>query len=220
MRKKFCLAIVVISALCACLCAFTGCFKSVNYLDYVSEKRSEIYLYQDDDTSIKIFCSQKEQPYRADGIKGEMCDIVEFFVFLPKTYDEVWVKAESFEGEMNYRSVERGYYLSFTAKAFEKDAVDVTLRYGEETKTYSALSVKTAGIMSCENAVKCVIEHDKALFDSLTQNRIFNAEIYVRLLHDDGCFYYVGICDRNKKITAFLIDGEKGKIIATKEIQG
>ena len=68
--------------------------------------------------------------------------------------------------------------------------------------------------------VKCVIEHDRKLFEGLTENRLFLGEIYVRLLYDEGCYYYVGVCDKSKHVTAYLIDGEHGKVIATKDIQG
>lgn len=207
-------------ALTAALCALSGCFKSVNYLNYISEKRSDIFLYEDDGTSVKIVCSQKEQPYCADGIKGDMCDIVEIYVTLPKTYEEVEVSVENIDGEMNWQAVEKRYYLSFSAKAFEKESLDVTLTYGGESKTYHALSVKYDGVMSCDEAVKCVIEHDRQLFESLTENRLFKGEIYVRLLYDEGCYYYVGVCDKSKHVTAYLIDGERGKVIATKELQG
>ena len=149
-----------------------------------------------------------------------MNDLIEIFVSLPKTFDCVEVSVEGCGGEMNYQSVENRYYLSFSAAAFQGDSVDVTLSYGGESKTYSALSVLYAGVMSCDEAVKCVIEHDKTLFENLTKNRLFDGEISVRLLYDEGCYYYVGVCDKNRHVTAFLIDGERGIVIATQELQG
>ena len=74
--------------------------------------------------------------------------------------------------------------------------------------------------MDCESAVKCVTEHNPDLFASLTENKIFKGEIYVRLLYDEGCYYYVGVCDREKNINAFLVDGVRGKIIANKKLNG
>lgn len=219
MRKKFLVCIAVCAAVCSAAGALSGCFKKVNYLDYISEKRSNIFLYEDDGVSVKVVCSQKEQPYAADGIKGDMCDIAEIFVTLPKTYEEVEASVESYGGEMNWQAVERQYYLSFSAKEFKTDSLAVTLTYGNESKTYSALSVKYDGVMSCDEAVKCVIEHDKARFESLTENRLFQGEISVRLLYDEGCYYYIGVCDKSKHTTAYLIDGERGKVIATKELQ-
>lgn len=195
-----------------------GCAKSVDYLSYISEKRTDVFLYSDDGLEIKIYVSEKETPYCADGIRGEVSPLTEIFVTLPKNYDEVNISVGNVGGEMNYRSVENLYYISSSEGKFEGGNAEVTLSYGGESKTYTAQSVLYDGVMDCDGAVNCVIEHDAEFFKSLTQNNIFCGEIYVRLLYDEGCYYYVGVCDRNKKINAYLVDGERGKIIATKEL--
>lgn len=219
--KKFALgAICAALSTTAALTALSGCMKKVDYTKYVSEKRSNIFMYEDDSAAVKIHCSKKEQPYAADGYKGEMSDLVEIYVTLPKVYDTVEVSVETFQGEMSYQAVEKRFYLSLSAPEFTTQSVDVTLNYDGESKTVSALSVKDGGVMSCDDAVKCVAEHAKELFDSLTSNGLFDGEIFVRLLYDEGCYYYVGVCDKSKHVTAYLIDGEKGKVISTKELQG
>lgn len=213
-----------LGAVCATVCAasfaFSGCMKQVDYSAYVSERRTNIFLYEDDTTAVKIHCSQKEQPYAADGFKGEMSDLIEIFVTLPKVYDTVEVSVANLSGEMTYQAVEKRFYLSLSAPEFTANSVDVTLNFDGESKTFSALSVKDGGVMSCDEAVKCVAEHARELFDGLTANGLFDGEIFVRLLYDEGCYYYVGVCDKTKHVSAYLIDGEKGKVISTKELQG
>ena len=215
--KKF---VLTAAAAAVILFTVTGCAKRVDYSDYVSERRTDIFVYEDDDVSIKAYCSEKEQPYAADGIKGEMCPVVELFVSLPKNPQELNASVEGLGGEMNYRAVENCYYLSLADSGISGEKVDVTLTCGDESNTYSAQSVLYDGVMDCDGAVKCVIDHDEKLFESLTESNIFCGEIYVRLLYDEGCYYYVGVCDRDKKINAYLVDGVKGKIIATKELNG
>ncbi len=210
----------LVAVLCLAAALFCGCARGVDYPAFISEKRTDIFIYKDDDKEIKIYCSEREQPYAADGIMGDICPIVEIFVTLPKNPQELEVSVESVEGEMNYRSVENCFYLSFTAAAFGKASVDVTLTYDGKSETFSALSVRYAGVMSCEQAVLCAAEHDKELFESLMKKGAFDGEIYVRLLYDEGCYYYVGVCDKSKKITAYLVDGEKGKVIAKKHLEG
>lgn len=210
---------IVLSALCA-LCALPACSKQVNYCDYISESRFDIFLYKDDSTEIKIQCSKKEQPFSADGYKGDLSDLVEIYVTLAKNPQELEVEVEGLAGEMNYQAVTRQYYLSLSAAAFDKSGVEVTLTADDGNKeTYTALSVKDDNVMSCEKAVLCVAEYASELFEGLTSNGLFDGEIFVRLLYDDGCYYYVGICDKTKHVTAFLIDGERGKVIAKKELQ-
>lgn len=213
--KKFLFACL---SVCIIACFLSGCKKEVNYLDYVSEKRNNIYLYSDDSLEIKIYTLERENPYSADGIKGDMTSLCEVYVRLPKNYDEVEIKVGNVEGEMNYRAVENCYFLSFSDEKFDGETVSVTLTYDGKSTDYNAASVLYSGVISCEEAVKCAAEHGKELFKSLTDGKIFSGEIYVRLLFDEGCYYYVGVCDRDKKITAYLVDGERGKVIATKEI--
>ena len=89
-----------------------------------------------------------------------------------------------------------------------------------KTETYTALTAIYEGVLSCDDALRCVIDCEKELFENMTVNGVFDGEIYVRLLYDDGCYYYVGVCGKDKNITAFLVDGEKGKIIAKKTLNG
>ena len=213
--KKFLYSVLAAAFVLFFIC---GCQKQVNYLSYISEKRSNIYLYSDDEIQIKIHVSERESPYSTDGIKGDVSEFCEIFVTLPKNFDEVNISVCGVSGQMNYKAVENCYYLSQSGGNIAGEKVDVSLTFGGESKQYPAVSVLYDGVISCEQAVQCAIDHDGELFKSLTQKDIFLAEIFVRLLYDDGCYYYVGVCDRNKKITAFLIDGERGTVIATKEL--
>ncbi len=215
MKKIAVLSLCLLSA----AAFFGGCKKPVDYTDYISEMRYGIWLYSSDGVEVKIYRSAKENPYIADGIKSEMGDITEVFVTLPKNYEEVNITVGGAGGEMSYRAVENCYYISF-ADAVAGDSADVSLSCGDDSYTCTAVSVLYDGVMDCDSAVKCVIEHDGELFTSMTENGIFRGEIYVRLLYDEGCYYYVGVCDRDKNISAYLVDGERGKIIATKKLNG
>lgn len=197
-----------------------GCQKSVDYCSYISEKRTDIYLYSNDGLEIKIYLSEKENPYNADGIKGEMTTLTEVFVKFPKNPEEVNITVGGTENEMSYRAVENEYYLSLSSCGISGESATVTLSCDGQSNSYTAMNVKYDGVMTCENAVKCVMEHNPDLFTSLTENRIFKGEIYVRLLYDEGCYYYVGVCDRDKNIDAYLVDGVRGKIIANKQTNG
>ena len=216
--KKF-FVTVALAVLCAII-PLSGCNTQFDYTKYISEKRSEIYLYKDDTVDITLYCVSREQPYNADGICGDRCDLVEIFVSLTPNPESVEIMLDGFSGEMNYEAVDRRFTASFTRSAYRSDGVDLTLTVNGESKTYRALSVLDSGVLSCEQILKCAIEHDRELFESLTRKRDFKGEIYIRLLYDDGCYYYLGVCDRDKNITAYLLDGGIGKVIATKKISG
>ena len=113
--------------------------------------------------------------------------------------------------------MDKCYHLSFSGAAFKEDTLPVSLTFNKNTHEYAALSVLYDGVISCEEAVNCVRDFDTELFENLTDRGLFNGEIYVRLLFDEGCYYYVGVCDKNKNVNAYLVDGEHGKIITTKK---
>lgn len=214
---------IILAAVCGAVAAtvpLSACNTQVDLTQYISEKRSEIYLYKDDSAEITVNCVAREQPYNADGICGYMCDLVEVYVKLLPTPNSVEIAIGDYTGEMNYEAVQTRFTASYSAPAFKSESIDVTITADGEEKNYTVLSVLDSGVLSCEQAVSCAADYDRELFASLTGKRDFAGEIYVRLLYDEGCYYYVGVCDRNKNITAYLLDGGIGKVIATKKING
>ncbi len=216
--KKFFVAAALAAVLGAA--ALPGCSRTPDYTRYISEKRSAVYFYKDDTADISVHCVSREQPYNADGICGDMCDLIEIFVKLDPSPDNVEIALEGYSGEMNYEAVNQRFTVSYSAPAFEADSLDITLNFGGKPNTYRVLSAADSGTLTCEQALEYAVEYDGELFDSLTRRGEFEGEIYVRLLYDEGCYYYVGVCDRNKNITAYLLDGGIGKVIATKKLSG
>lgn len=177
-------------------------------------------MYKDDAAEITVQCVSREQPYNADGICGDMCDLVEISVKLSPVPDAVEITLGDYSGEMNYEAVDGRFTASYSAPAFGAEKLDLTLGFDKEQHTYSVLSVSDGSTLTCEQALGYVAEYDGELFKGLTKRHDFAGEIYVRLLYDEGCYYYVGVCDRDKNITAYLLDGGTGKVIATKSIRG
>lgn len=191
-----------------------GCAKQVDYTNYISDKRTAVYYYENDDISIKIYQSEREAHFNADGIKGNVSPVTEIYVTFAANPSKVTVSVGQIGGEMNYHSVKNRYYLSAGTVENLGENAAVTLTCDEKSAEYTATNVLYEGVLSCEEALQCAIEHKKELFEGMTQNGIFDGEIFVRLLYDEGCFYYVGVCGKDKKITAWLLDGERGRIIA------
>ncbi len=215
MRKMITAAAVIAAAIAAGTAG--GCSRQTDYTDYISEMRYAIYMYEDDGESIKIYCSQKETPFLADGIKGQTGGLVEIYATLAQSYDKVEVSGEDISGgEMSYLSVKGYWYLSYGGEA-EGDEIALTLSRGGESNDYTLIKVAGENTLTCEQALKCVTEHDAALFENMTVNGVFEGEIFVRLIYDESCYYYVGVCGRDGNIHAYLVDGTSGRIIAERE---
>lgn len=212
------LPLLILLPLTLSLCC--SCAKKTDYYSYVSEYRHHVYIYEDDGVSLKIFLSDKETPYLSDGVKGEMSTVCEVYYYCEKTPDEVEIDLGGMGGEMNYLSVSRSFYLSFNcnktfgAKASAKLTID-----GEQT-TIEANNVSEEGAIDGETALKCVREYDNKQFEKLTEGNTFKGEIAIRLLYDEGCYYYVGISNREGDTHAYLLDAKDGKIIAERDIDG
>ncbi len=192
----------------------------MDYFEYVSDYRFATYVYEDDNVNLKINLSTRETPFLSDGIKGKCSNVLEVFYYCDSGQDEVYFSGCGIEGEMSYMSVKKCYYLCSSDYTLEENSTKVTIKIGQLNGEYTLTNIVYDNVISGRQALEYVVEQRQDLFDEMTKNRAFMGEIYVRILEDDKCYYYVGVCDENKKITAFLVDGEDGKIIATRELEG
>ena len=210
MKKIF----YVLPAIAAAAAVCGGCKVKTDYREYVSERRYDIYEYTGDDVKISMYCTEKESPFIADGIKDDTCKTAEIYADVQEA-ENVTVTSQSFTGgEMSYLAARGVWYISFSCEAPEGSEIKITLERDGEKQDYTLLSVLTDGVMTCEQALDCVMEHDGELFEKMTENGIFKGEIIIRLLYDDKCYYYVGVCDREGNMHAYLADGQSGRIIS------
>lgn len=196
---------------------FAACSAQVDYYDYVSEYRSGVYIFSEDGEELKIYCSQRETPYSSDGIKGEMNSTVEVFYRPEGSPDSVEISIGDLGGEMSYQSVTQNFYMCFTADDFDASSVEVRVTADGSEKTITAMNVREEGVIDGRQALKCVTEYDGARFEKLTEGARFSGEIYIRLLYDEGCFYYVGVCDREGNTHSYLLNGTDGRVLAEKD---
>ena len=210
---------LLIPAICCLPIAFfsTACKTKTDYFDYVSELREEIYVYSDDTVNIKIYRSDKETPYSLDGVKGQVSGLCEVYFETAKPANEVEIRLLEHEGEMNYLAVTRNYYLSFSLDKTDLPVIPVTVTVDGTEMKFDVQNVGKEGVIDPKTALKCVTEYDRESFNALKNGNAFAGEISVRLIYDDGCFYYVGLCDRQGNVHAYLLDAGNGRVIAERE---
>ena len=118
---------------------------------------------------------------------------------------------------MSYQSVTQNFYMCFTADDFDASSVEVRVTADGSEKTITAMNVREEGVIDGRQALRCVTEYDGARFEKLTEGARFSGEIYIRLLYDEGCFYYVGVCDREGNTHSYLLNGTDGRVLAEKD---
>ena len=204
-----------------CICAslfFSSCKKEVDYFSYVSELRSNIFIAQAGELSLRIFSVQKESPYESDGIKMETFSRTEFYLSAPSGDKEYTlsfcVGDQQQNAVMSFDNVKCEYYYFCNVDISSLETLDCTLTCQETTQILSARSIKTPTTLAPNVILQKVKEREQELFLSLTDKYGFAGEIYLRLIYEDAPYYYVGIIDRNGKVNAFLLNGETGKILA------
>lgn len=209
--KKFLLSLVLSVP---ALFFFSGCKKSVDYFSYVSEYRKSVYFYEDDFLSVKIYSVDKETPYALDGFKGDVSNVTEVFFEYKSGANEVEIELLGQSGEMSWLAVTRNFYLSFSGANLSGASIPVTLNIDGKEKKVDVFNVAEEGVIDGKTALNCVREYDGDAFNELTDGKTFAGEILIRLIYDDGCFYYVGLCNREAQVHAYLVNGTDGRIIA------
>ncbi len=170
---------------------------------------------------MRIYAVKKEVPYVADGIPRESDWRFEAYLVAPEgnqtTNLTFQMDARSFGGEMSYDNVRCEYYYTCSLDVSTLSVIDCKVMYGEKEVTLSAKSVKTEKTLSPKAALSALIAENSEQFTAMTDEYGFSGEIYLRLIYEDSPYYYVGIIDRNGKISAFLMNAETGKILARRE---
>ncbi len=201
--------------------AFSSCQSQIDYFEYVSELRSNIFRVQTEELSLRIFAVEKEYPYATDGVPREKSVRTEIYLTAPsgdKTCSIAFtVNEQEYGGEMSYDNVKAEYYYSCSLDVSALSAIDCTLTYGENVHTLTVPSVKTSGTITPQNALTLLTDTETELFASLTDKYGFAGEIYLRLIFEDSPYYYVGVIDRAGNTTAFLMNAETGKILAKRQ---
>ena len=207
------------------LCVFgfflSACEKKIDYFQYVSELRNNIFLAQTEDISLRIYAVAKETPYVADGIPKEVSKRTEVYLTAPSG-DKICklsfnVNGKNHGGEMSYDNVKAEYYYSCSLDVSSCTEITCKIEYGESSMQLTALSVLKNNTISPKEILNTVQLAEKDLFTSLTDKYGFAGEIYLRLIYEDAPYYYLGIIERSGKVNAFLINAQTGKILARRQ---
>ncbi len=203
-----------------CLFGFS-CAKKVDYFLSVSELRSNILLAEGEGYRMTVYAVTRETPYRADGIPQDKTTVAEFRLTAPEGQTNVLLDFaygdKSYGGDMSYDNVKSQFYYSCTLDISQAKEIPLTLQCGESKITLTAKTVLTESTLTPKQLLKTLTDAQPQLFKDMTDKYGFCGEIYLRLIHEDANYYYVGVIDRNQKIRAFLLNAENGKILAKRD---
>ncbi len=199
-----------------------SCSENTDYFDYVSELRSNILTGQYNNLSLRVYATEKENPYAADGYCREATPRAEIWLTAPtgiESYDISFTwNGEEYGGDMSFDNVKTEYYYSCTLDLSEASELAFTVRWEDGSAEISAATVRTEETLAPREALGLVCTAESEKFSSMTDRNGFAGEIYMRLIYEDAPYYYIGIIDRDGGILALLVDSTDGKILARREM--
>lgn len=218
--KKIAAAFSAISLFILCV-SFSSCQKTIDYYDYVSECRSNIFLAETDEFSFRAYALVRETPYNSDGVVMQTAPRFETYFIAPSGDKECTltfrVNGKEYGGDMSYDNVKAEYYYFCSLDVSTATEIDVSILYGETSLSLTAKSVLQDDILSPKVALEKLCLAEKQFFTDMTDEYGFAGEIYLRLLYEDDPFYYVGVIGKDGKTTAFLLNAKTGKVLAKRQ---
>ncbi len=197
-----------------------SCKKEINYFSYVSELRNNIFLAETEEFSLRIYSIQKESPYKADGIPQETSPRLEVRLIAPSGAERytiyVDVEGKTYGGELSFDNVKTEYFFSCTLDISAYTSLPCRIEYADKTVNLQAQSVLSGKEYTPTQLLQQLQEENIELFSSMTDKYGFCGEIYIRLIYEDNPYYYIGIIDRDGKVSAFLLNALTGKTLAQK----
>lgn len=218
--KKFVRIICIISLILTLPVIYTCSCKQDRLQSAVSQIRSDIFKGSGKTYSVEVYSEEKEFPFVNDCFVGEkktclvvkIKDCFENNLTINLSYDN-----KTYSAPLSYVSVSNSLSATVLVSKFPNGSLDVTVSSEKGDDSFTAYSVKKNDAISPLTALKCVKNNEKDFISSLYKDGSYKCEVYIRLLSEgEYNFYYVGFAQGDNKITAFLLDGQSGEIIAGK----
>lgn len=209
------------AVLSTCTFALSACNRTVNFFDYVSEYRSNLFSYTCDEFTVRAQEVEKEYPYVADGFCGTLSKRLEIFLLPTESAQTCQIAffygGKTYGGDASFDSVKREYYYSCTVESSSAHSLDMRVTLDERETEITLRSVRDERTLSGQDVLQKLEESDPDALHSLCEKNGFAGEIHLRLLYEDAPFYYVGVVDRKGNVSAFLLDAQTGKVLAKRQ---
>ena len=120
-----------------------GCSKKIDYTEYVSEYRSDVFCGTNGEYSVFVSCSRREYPYVADGNVADIGDMFEVVLSAPdntKTYSVNFTAGgKEYSAELSFDSVRLVHRWSQSIAAPEEREITFTFTVPDEPFTVSLI---------------------------------------------------------------------------------
>ncbi len=212
--KKF----ICILFLSVCLFSL-GCSAPKGYNENISQIRNNVFYGAGQTYSVEVFAEQRENPFINDGVAGSKQNFI--IVRVLNQNNPITVTA-TYSGDTYTQTTKYNPHAISMVAVIKVDSLptqslSVTVEYNGNSEQIECVSKLKSDTISPLKALNSVLDKEKTFIESIKQDGKLKAEIYIRLIaENDNNFYYVGFGLGSNKLTAFLLDGKTGEIIAGK----
>ena len=215
MKRKFVFILLII----VCLPMLFSCGYTQQEKNNISQIRYNVFYGEQNGVCVKAFSEEKEYPFINDGIAcgRENFVIVKVLNEFNPTKITLSFNGQTYTNQGEYNANTNSIDYSFKVKRLPDKEIVVETETNSTKTQLICKSMLKSDTISPLIALEKVNKEQSDFVSSLYENGEFKAEIYIRLIvENDYNFYYVGYAQGSNKITAFLIDGVSGEILAGK----
>lgn len=210
----FCVLLIIYS------CTLISCKNNDLYLQNVSQLRTDVFIGKYNGNTLTVYPEEKEYPFIYD---GNACERKKFITIKldnlvgDEISAEFTINEETYGAQMTFQVLPNALICTIEVVSLPQNSLTVSVTENDSTVKVETKSVKINDTVSYKTAIKSVLNQRQSFIKSLKTHNVLQAEIQARLLYEDGKnYWYVGFADKKGNLTAFLIDGKDGKILAEK----
>ena len=214
--KKIICALLLVSA----LFINASCKKSLDLTVYVSQLRLGVYQGVSENFDLTLYSESKEKPFAIDGFVGEMGNVLIVKLNGTKTLSDgvkITLKYDDYEcsGEFKLNPVNSTYTAEIEVENLPNTPNVLAFIETEEVKEQVSLVSKvSASKLDYKSVLKFVQDSDSETVKKLFTSNV-STEIHIRIIPEKGKnYYYVGFNNKDGSISAYLVDGESGEVLA------
>lgn len=200
----------------------SSCKNQLNLEMYLSQNRSVAYVNQSSDYLLTVYGEEREDSFLSDGFVGSQKKFITVRLEdYKKSLDEASVTLSfggtTVEGKFEYSPLNGKFVTEIETDKLptDKEITAVIKNAGEET-TLTLSGFTLDGAIDYKEALSSV---SKTAVKEINKMLEGGGSIEVRLrkiVQSNRLYYYVSIIDKAGKTLAYLVDGENGKVIASK----
>ena len=207
-----------------CLVVLSGCSKTININDYMSDVRETLYAGENDKAFVTVVSGERENPYKYDGVKNNNVDFCIVSVFPCGTQiSGTTLDVELLVGDVAHDiTLEKSpYENAFMADIGSKiDAGQtLTLRCEDVGGEIELVCESQKWEIKSDDAIRIASEELAEKIQAKVQNQTLQGECYLKIIYDKSrsiktYYWYFTLVDVDGGTSSCVIDPTTGKILA------